>query len=166
MPWRLLFLAALLPAAAVAAPPVARDAPVHISADRFHFDQKTGVGIYTGHVRVTQNTLTIDGDRLTVVAPPKGPVERLTMDGNPATFSDVTPKGKPVKGHAAHMLYLPDSRQIQLQGQAELSQERNTFSSTHIVYDTKNGVVTAGAPGHRVEATLVPDQGTTGKSAP
>ncbi|AOU99032.1 lipopolysaccharide transport periplasmic protein LptA [Acidihalobacter yilgarnensis] len=156
-----------MPLNAWCAPPVSRNAPVHISADRFHFDQKTGIGIYTGHVHVTQNALTIDGERLTVIAPPKGPVERLTMDGAPASFSDVTPKGKPVKGHATHMLYLPGNQEIHLDGQAKLIQERNTFSSARIVYDTKSGVVTAGAPGNRVKATLVPGgQGGAEKSTP
>lgn len=165
----LILLAAALALPASAAPPVSRDAPVHVSADHFHFDQKTGIGIYTGRVRVQQNSLTIEGERLTVVAPPNAPVERLGMEGAPARFSDVTPKGRKVDGHAAHMRYLPDSQQVHLDGAAELTEGANTFSSAHIVYDTKTGVVTAGAPGQRVEATLVPGQQTApaaGKPAP
>lgn len=162
-------MALTLPALAGAAPPVSRDAPVHVSADHFHFDQKSGIGVYTGRVRVQQNSLTIVGERLTVVAPPNAPVERLSMEGTPARFSDVTPKGRKVDGHAAHMRYLPASQQVHLDGAAELTEGANTFSSAHIVYDTKTGVVTAGTPGTRVEATLVPGKQTapaTGKPAP
>lgn len=165
---RILLFVLMLPVCAWSASPIARNAPVHISADQFHFDQKTGIGIYTGHVHVTQNALVINGQKLTVIAPPKGPIERLTMQGTPATFSDITPKGKAVKGQASDLLYLPARQQIQLQGKAKLVQNRNAFSSALIVYDTQNGVVTAGAPGKRIEATLVPgqSQNTQGKSSP
>lgn len=158
-----------LPSSAWSTTPVLRDTPVHISADQFHLDQKTGISTYTGHVRVTQNRLIIDGKRLTVIAPAKGPVTQLSIDGAPARFSDTTSKGKPVSGHALRMLYLPRDQQIQLNGKAELIQGRNTFSSAHIVYDTQNGAVTAGAPGNRVEATLTPNKTvdhSKGKPAP
>lgn len=143
---------------AFSASALARNAPVHISADQFHYDQKTGISIYSGHVHVTQNALVLNGRSLTVIAPAKGPVEKLTMAGNPATFTDITPKGKTVRGQATNLLYLPGHQQIQLQGKAKLVQNLNTFSSALIIYDTQNGVVTAGAPGKRIEATLVPGQ--------
>lgn len=141
-----------------AAPAISNRTPIHITADHFHFNQSTGIGVYTGRVHVTQGVLTIKGNRLTVIAPPNEPVEHLRMDGSPATFHDVTPKGKTVNGHAQHMHYLPNQHLVQLEGQAKLIQSRNTFSSNHIIYNTQSGVVIAGSPGNRVKATLVPQK--------
>lgn len=141
-----------------AAPAISNRTPIHITADHFHFNQSTGIGVYTGRVHVTQGVLTIKGNRLTVIAPPNEPVEHLRMDGSPATFHDVTPKGKTVNGHAQHMHYLPNKHLVQLEGQAKLIQSRNTFSSNHIIYNTQSGVVIAGSPGNRVKATLVPQK--------
>lgn len=151
----------LLPTAALAqtAAPVSSKAPVHISADHFRFDQKKGVGNYTGNVVVTQDKLIIKGARLDILAPANGPIEKLTMTGTPAHFQDTTPNGKNINGQAATMVYSPGSQRIVLTGKAQLQQGGNTFRASRITYDLRQDLVDAGAPGQRIEATFTPTNG-------
>lgn len=140
---------------------MASKAPVHISADHFRFDQKKGVGNYTGNVVVTQDKLLIKGARLNIVAPANGPIEKLTMTGSPAHFQDTTPNGRHITGQAGTMVYSPGAQRIVLTGQARLQQGGNTFRASRIIYDLRQDLVDAGAPGQRIEATFTPATGKT-----
>ena len=169
LPHRSLLLAALscmLPTAALAqtGTPVSSKAPVHISANHFRFDQKKGVGNYTGNVVVTQDKLVIKGVRLDILAPANGPIEKLTMTGSPAHFEDTTPNGKHINGQADTMVYSPGVQRIVLTGKASLQQGGNTFRASRITYDLRQDLVDAGAPGQRIEATFTPANGQ--KSGP
>jgi len=159
---RLLLTAALLcvaPLPAVAQTPAASRAPVHISADHFHFDQRKGAGNYSGNVVVTQGKLVIKGDKLDILAPGNGPIQKLTMTGAPATFEDVTADGKHINGQSKDMVYSPAEQRIVLTGDARLQQRGNAFHASRIVYDIRRDLVDAGAPGQRIEATFTPATG-------
>ncbi|MEJ2478697.1 MAG: lipopolysaccharide transport periplasmic protein LptA [Acidihalobacter sp.] len=159
---RLLLTAALLcvaPLPAVAQTPAASKAPVHISADHFRFDQHKGTGNYNGNVVVTQDKLLIKGNKLDILAPNNGPIQKLTMTGTPATFEDTTADDKHITGRAKNMIYSPAEQRIVLTGDAQLQQRGNTFRASRIVYDIRRDLVDAGAPGQRIEATFTPATG-------
>lgn len=141
--------------------PTSSKAPVHISADHFRFDQQKGLGDYSGKVVVTQDKLVIKGDKLIIVAPNNGPIEKLTMTGAPASFEDTTADGKQVMGQAQNMEYNPVNQRITLTGEARVKQNGSTFRSARIVYDIRRDLVDAGAPGQRIEATFAPASSTT-----
>ncbi|MEJ2632944.1 MAG: lipopolysaccharide transport periplasmic protein LptA [Acidihalobacter sp.] len=157
-----LFCLAPLPAAAQT--PAAPEAPVHISADHFRFNQQKGTGNYSGNVVVTQDKLMIKGDKLDILAPNSGPIQKLTMIGTPATFEDTTAEGKRITGQAKNMVYNPAEQSIVLTGDAQLQQRGNAFRASRIVYDIRRDLVDAGAPGQRIEATYTPATGKTAET--
>jgi len=135
-----------------------RDKPMMIEADRVALDDSTGVSVYTGNVKVTQGTLILTGDRMTVYN--KGDdIQKVLMEGTPATYQQ-RPDGKEHDVHAKskHMEYYTNPERIILLQQAEVDQAGDVLRSERIVYDVVKDKVNAGTdePNHRVIITLQP----------
>ncbi len=150
---------------AQAAAVLPHEAPIHISANQFSFNQKTGRGNYRGRVVVIQVKLKLTGDKLDIRTTVKGAITQLTLIGHPAQFRDVTPSGKPIDGHAGKILYRPGEKTIVLNGDAFIQQNGDTFRSAHIVYRPTTGEILAGQTNQRVQAefTPPPSQSKSGK---
>ncbi len=78
-------LAAAWTGAAMPAEPSDRDRPVQIESDRMNADDATKTAVFEGHVVLTQGTLVIRADRLTLRQDKEG-FQSGTAVGNPATF--------------------------------------------------------------------------------
>jgi len=157
---RLPFLLLLLPAAA-AALETDPQAPVHITADQVVIEEKTGISRFTGSVRMTQGSLTVEGDSVVLYAePPRGKVRRIVVTGRPARFRQRPGPGAAfVDGQARRMVYETASARLLLEGAARLVQGPNEFSGERIEYDTRRSVVTAsgGEGGPRVRTIIQPE---------
>lgn len=135
-----------------------REQPMMIEADRVELDDATGVSIYTGNVKVTQGTLVLTGDRMTVHN--RGDdVDKVLMDGTPATYKQ-RPDGKEHDVHAKskRMEYHTDPERVILLEQAEVDQAGDVLRSERIVYDVVKDQVNAGTdqPNERVIITIQP----------
>ena len=76
-----------------------REQPIELEADSAHIDERTGVSVYTGNVKLTQGSTRLLADRLTVERGEDG--NRVVAEGQPATFSQQPDdKPKPVEGLA------------------------------------------------------------------
>ena len=145
-----------------------RDQPVHIEADNVELDDKTGISVYRGDVIISQGTLRITGDRVTVHTNANGDLERAVSEGKPATYKQ-RPDNKPedVKARALTMEYFADKDTVILTDEAHLWQGANTFTSKKIIYDVANDHVDAGKEtgGDRVRITIQPERSSgTGTS--
>ncbi len=131
--------------------------PMHIEADSAEFNDNTGVSVYRGKVRVTQGSMVLTGDVVTVVAP-KQRIQKVTSEGNLSTFHFVTDDDRKIDAEAEYMEYNLQGNKIILRRRAKLTEGQNTFSSVRIVYDTQTRVVDAGDPQKksRVKMTIVP----------
>jgi lipopolysaccharide export system protein LptA len=112
-----------------------RSAPVSLRADRIDIDQRRGVSRYLGHVRLQQGALLITADR--AEARSRGNVlERVVAKGNPATFRD-QPEGQtqPVHGRARRLEYQALEQRIELSGDVELQQGRDTMRAGVMRYE-------------------------------
>ncbi|NIP73863.1 MAG: lipopolysaccharide transport periplasmic protein LptA [Gammaproteobacteria bacterium] len=137
-----------------------RTQPMHIEADEVTIDDKKQVSIYKGDVVVTQGTLRITADKLTVYAH-QGDVQRMVAVGRPATYRQrPDDKDQDVKAEALTMEYLADREVVILTDQAKLWQGPNTFASERIVYRLDRDQVDAGrkAGGERVRITIQPKE--------
>ncbi len=135
-----------------------RQQPMHIEADQAELDDQKGVSVYTGNVKVTQGTLVLTGDVMTVYN--KGDdVDHVIMVGEPATYRQ-RPDGKDEDMHAKslRMEYFATPERIILINKAVAWQGKNVFRSERIVYDVAADRVNAGdASGdQRVRITLQP----------
>jgi lipopolysaccharide export system protein LptA len=135
-----------------------RSQPMSIEADRVELDDGQGVSVYHGNVKVTQGTLILTGETMTVHT--KGDeVEKVIMEGEPATYKQRPDnKDKDVRAKALRMEYYTNPEHIILLKEAEVDQEGDRLRSERIEYDVVNDKVNAGTdqPNERVHITIQP----------
>lgn len=135
-----------------------RNQPMSIEADRVELNDGEGISVYRGNVKVTQGTLMLTGDTMTVHN--KGDdIEKVIMVGSPATYRQ-RPDGKDqdVRAKALRMEYFTNPEYIVLEKEAEVEQEGDRLRSERIEYDVARDKVNAGTnqPNERVLITIQP----------
>lgn len=136
-----------------------RNQPIEVEADRATLKQKEGVSVYEGNVKLTQGTLHLTADTMTVYSSGEQ-VERMILVGNPATFVQ-RPEGRELDLHAeaARMEYHAAEERIILLGAARVWQtDGKELRSEKIIYNIRDNTASAGdtASGDRVRITLQP----------
>ena len=138
-------LGAALGSAAAWALPSDRDQPIRIQADTAELDDKQGVAVYRGDVIITQGTLKITGDTVTITQTASGDIDVFTSVGNLAYYEQKPDVDKDiVKAYGKTIQYFASNERIVLIDQAKVIQEGNTFEGEKIVYDTRRQIVNAG----------------------
>ena len=141
----ILSLGAALGSAAAWALPSDRDQPIRIQADSAELDDRQGVAVYRGDVIITQGTLKITGDTVTITQTASGDIDVFTSVGNLAYYEQKPAVDKDiVKAYGKTIQYFASNERIVLIDQAKVIQEGNTFEGEKIVYDTKRQIVNAG----------------------
>lgn len=153
--------------AAVAAPAYAlssdRNQPAELQAKHAQMNNTTGVGVYTGNVVLTQGSMRITADKMTVHTSPGGRLSKVIAEGREATFRQL-PDGQdePVTARAPYMEYrATEPATVDLRGGAVLSQGKNEFRGEVIHYDVSKELVTAkGGAGddERIRITFFPEE--------
>lgn len=124
--------------------PSDREQPIHIQADRADLDEKKGTAIYRGDVIITQGTLKITGDTVTVIESANGEIESFTSVGKPAYYEQIPDIDKDlVKAYGITIKYLAQQDTIVITDQAKVVQTDNTFRGEKITYHTINETVQA-----------------------
>lgn len=118
---------------------------VIIVSDRAHLDRHTGQVVYSGDVILTQGTLRIEADTLTVIR--KDDVfEKAIAEGKQARYQQQIQANDPLTNADANRIeYLATEQQAVLIGDAKLMQANNELTGERIVYDMTTEVVTAGS---------------------
>lgn len=125
--------------------PSDRDQPIHIQADTADLDDKKGTAIYRGTVVVTQGTLKITGDTVTVVQQANGDIKSFKSVGRPAYYEQIPDVDKDlVKAYGITIEYFAQEDKIVITDQAKVVQTNNTFRGEKITYDTIAETVVAG----------------------
>ena len=134
-----------------------KDQPIYIEADSVDIDDRRGTSTYRGNVELTQGTIRITADKITV-SKRQGKSDHIEATGNPVTFRQKTDsKNGLVTGQAKKSEYDADSEVLYLVDQATLTQGKDTFKSDRIIYDRAKAVVKAGASAkgkQRVRVTI------------
>ncbi len=164
-----LFIALFLTPSMLMALATDRDQPIELEADTADIDDLKGISIYTGNVILTQGSMVIKADKLTLYNDKDKELEKAVAVGNKklASFKQ-RPEGKPLdfKARAETMIYYLKKDKIHLLKKAHVQQDGDTFSSNKIIYDTKKETVIAtsqkdsqGKPvagSNRVKVTIQP----------
>jgi len=124
-----------------------RNQPMYVEADRADIDDKRGVSVYRGNVKIIQGTLQLTAAELTVHSK-GGDIVKAVAIGQPATYRQ-RPDGKEqdVEAESLRMEYYATEQKIILLDKAEVRQAGDTFRSDKIHYDIAKDVVNAGAVG-------------------
>ena len=142
-----------------------KDQPVYIEADSVEIDDRTGVRIYQGNVVMTQGSVHITADKVTVTKLESG-ADHVLAIGDPVTFQQQREgEIELARGRAQRVEYDLDSDIIKMYDDAELSQGQDILKNDRITYDKTREVMWAGASQtgkQRVRITLQPDSSRKG----
>jgi len=137
-----------------------RNQPMNIEADRANIDDKRGISVYQGNVKITQGSLLLTADELTVTTR-NGDIINAVATGQPATYRQ-QPDNKPqaIDAEALRIEYLADQQKVILLQKAKVQQGGDTFLSDRIHYDIAQDKVNAGdgSSGDRVRITIQPKE--------
>lgn len=120
------------------------DQEVIIVSDRAQMDRKSGQVTYSGEVILTQGTLRIESETLTVIRKEEV-FEKAIAEGSPAHYQQQIQADDPLTHADANRIeYIATAQQAILIGGASLNQGSNKLTGERIVYDMTTEVVTAG----------------------
>jgi lipopolysaccharide export system protein LptA len=137
-------LLALLPVAAHALPEDAEQ-PIHIRADRAQVDRHAQTIVYRGSVQVDQGTMQVRADEM-IIEYHDQKVVRITAQGQPASYQqELEDNQGQVRADARTIVYHIQQEQLQLEGEAFLTQGGNEITGELIRYDIVAGRVDAEA---------------------
>ena len=136
------------------------EAPVQIEANSAVFDKMAGTASYDGNVIIRQGTLEILAAHIEINAP-NNEITSIMATGAPVSLKQTMDNGKRASGKARTMQYWVKEKRLILDGDAELLQDQDRFTSNHIEYLTGTGQLKAGGTGGkgkswRVSAVFYP----------
>ncbi|MFV3367826.1 lipopolysaccharide transport periplasmic protein LptA [Pseudomonas sp. NY15435] len=138
-------LAAAIGSPAAWALPTDREQPIRVQADSAELDDKQGVAVYRGDVVVTQGSMKLTGNTVTLKQNKDGEIEVVTSVGKPAYFEQKPAPDKQItQAYGLTIQYFVTQNRVVLIDQAKVIQEGNTFEGEKIVYDTQRQIVNAG----------------------
>ncbi len=105
-----------------------------INAKRQNADIKHSKVIFFDDVKVTQGSLAINADQLTVLHAGKTGQEVLVATGHPATLSQTLDNGTRITAEAEEVRYIRAERSLKLSGNASLKQADSVVSGEVIRY--------------------------------
>jgi lipopolysaccharide export system protein LptA len=117
-----------------AALPEDRDQPIHITADQALRDEKQGFTLYEGNVKMSQGSLQIEADELTIYHVAEGP-EKIVARGHPARLQQIPDPAKgPVQAHAEIIEYFKNEDRVLLTTDARIEQDGSIVAGDSIDY--------------------------------
>jgi lipopolysaccharide export system protein LptA len=147
-----------LAAPAAAALPEDRSQPIHLEASRGQLDQKTGVSVYEGNVVITQGSMRLTADTVTIHVKDNN-FQRMEAVGAPANLRYKPAADKPeMQGTSKRVEYDVAGAKVIMSGGARLVQGQDVFTGDRVEYDLKGDVVRARGAGDngRIQFTIQP----------
>ena len=154
-----------------------RDKPVNIEADRMNYDDLRQINIFEGNVTLTQGTLVIRADRLTVRQDPEG-FQRGSAEKGPGGFAYFKQKREGfdeyVEGWGERIEYDARLEKAELITRARILRGADEVRGSLITYDGRSefyNVIggrdsgTTNNPEGRVRAVISPRPGAPGSAA-
>ena len=173
----LLGLSAALGSVSAWALPNDQQQPIRIQADDAQLDDKNGIATYKGDVIITQGSMKVTGNTVTMTRTPAGDIDVVTSVGNLAYFEQLQTAGdtKPVQGWGVTIQYHASQDRVVLIDRAKVvDKDGNVTQGEKIVYDTNKKLATAGrATGTnvtesrpRIDMVIQPKKKTEEQKAP
>ena len=121
-----------------------REQPINIEADQAEADDNLGVTIYRGDVIITQGSMRILGDTVTIHFDANQDITKVVAKGKPAKFRQQPDgDGDFQNAEAKTLEFYTAEDTIVMLGGAHSWQGENRIKAERIVYDTKAGKVRA-----------------------
>ena len=120
-----------------------RDQPIEVIADRALRDDIRGYTVYSGDVRLTQGSLIIEADKVTIFHQTRS-ADRVVAEGQPARMQQIQNPGEaPMKAQALRIIYMVEAERVQLRNAARVEQDGAEVSGDLIDYLIPEQIVRA-----------------------
>ncbi|WP_022939959.1 lipopolysaccharide transport periplasmic protein LptA [Psychromonas hadalis] len=110
------------------------DQPINVSSVSQHAKMKTNTIVFNEDVLLTQGTIKITGDKLTVIRGKSANHEIMIAEGKVATFYQTQDDGKPFDAEADTIHYDVANAKITLTGNAQVKQLDSQINGAKIIY--------------------------------
>ncbi|GAA4901615.1 lipopolysaccharide transport periplasmic protein LptA [Ferrimonas pelagia] len=133
--------------------------PVTVSADRSSGDFTNRTLEYIDNVQITQGSLKILADRLTLESSEDKSHQVMIATGNPATYQQMMDNGLLAKAQANEIRYDINTQDLIMTGDAELSQEGSLVRGETISYNARLQRLTAqGSADEQITTIFMPTE--------
>ena len=133
--------------------------PLHITADAAELNDKTGISIYRGNVRMVQGTTIITGDTVTIFMLQRK-VSKMISLGELASYQETADDGDILFSEAEEMHFYKLEDRVELFRRGKITENDSVFHSEHIIYYLDEGLIDAGTKTDRVEIMIMPNTET------
>ncbi len=147
-----------------------REEPVNIEADRMSLDDLRKESVFEGNVVLTQGTLTLKADRITVKQDQQGFSSGIAL-GKPASFRQKRDgTDEVIEGFGDRVEYDGKGEKVQLFTNARIKRGEDEVKGDYISYNSvtefyevigTKGATTASPSGQRVKAVIQPKKKNT-----
>ncbi|TEW51405.1 lipopolysaccharide transport periplasmic protein LptA [Psychromonas algicola] len=135
--------------------------PIHVSSVKQHAKLKTNTLTFTDEVLLTQGSIKITADKLTVIRGTEPNHEIMIAEGNVASFHQIQDDGKPLDAEAKTIRYDVAQGKITLTENAQVKQLDSKITGTKIIYyigTEELNVTTDQSKQERVKTVFLPSQ--------
>jgi lipopolysaccharide export system protein LptA len=115
---------------------------INVKADTLQFNNETKIGVYQGHIILTQGTRVLTADYATSYSNPEGQIVKIIAIGHPACYRTLVFHKHPkliATGNAIY--YYPVRDWLEAVGDAKITQGENHFQGPKINYDFKKKTI-------------------------
>ena len=141
-----------------------KDQPIEIEADEAELDDKKNVTVYTGNVIVTQGSIRMTGEKMTVYYTDDNDLDSVIIEGHPATYRQLPDNSEVYdEAQAKRMEYNNRKNLVVLIDNAIVQQEDLRFSGNRIEYDTENSKIKAKGQASTADETGPDKEATDGR---
>jgi len=137
-----------------------KEQPVYIEADSVEIDDRNGVSKYLGKVKLSQGSMVLQADTITVHSPERK-IRTVVAEGSPVRYQQRLDRGNAeVHGEAGTIEFDARSGILKLKDDAKLSRNGSVFTGSYIEYDSTKDVVQASTligTDNRVRVILQPE---------
>jgi len=117
---------------------------IEIESNSAYLDDTKNLSVYTGNVVVVQGSMRITGDKMTIYYTTENELDKIIMEGKPATFRQLPDNSNIYdEAEALTMEYYESRNLIVLIANARVKQGDRRLVADHVEYDTELSQVRA-----------------------
>lgn len=131
--------------------------PIDVKADRSEYNEKEGLQSLSGNVFISQGTMKIRADSITVKLDSQNRLSVIEGKGSPIIFEQENELGELVEGRCSRIRYDAVKGVLTLSGNATLTEPKQRLSSDKIVFNSiTQTVIAEGGKSGQVSITIQP----------
>jgi len=134
------------------------DQPIHVRSVTQHVTMKDNRVVFQDDVLLTQGSIKLTADKLTVIRGKESNQEIMIAEGKVATFYQIQEDGKAIDAEANSIRYDVAQAKITLTGNAQVKQLNSKINGSKIIYlmDTEELTVSNDGKETRVTTVFLP----------